>query len=350
MGAARRPGGGGRVPAGGRHVRARRRPARARGRRAPPRRRRPGRAPLERGDVRLRRRAVAPEALPRRLRAARHGDPPAGLLRRAGARRHALPGRTRCRAGRTTPAAATASRPPTTAASRSGSTGSDPRFDPTAGERLPDADDLRLARAFLARRFPDLAAAPAPRERASASTRSTTGQPLRRRPAPGLGERLDRGRRVRPRLQARAADRRARGRPARRPRRGRRGRPAATAASGSGRAGRGVAPTSRRTRWRRPGRCSERVRAEPRPGRARGLGQGGALPSGATGRRRAPALAAIRRGCGRRTRLTRSCPDPRGHLELGDDPGRGGHAPDRDPEPALGVDRRRARRSAARRA
>lgn len=35
-----------------------------------------------------------------------------------------------------------------------------PRFDPTAGERIPDADDLRLARAFLARRFPDLAAAP----------------------------------------------------------------------------------------------------------------------------------------------------------------------------------------------
>lgn len=35
-----------------------------------------------------------------------------------------------------------------------------PRFDPTAGERIPDADDVRLARAFLARRFPDLAAAP----------------------------------------------------------------------------------------------------------------------------------------------------------------------------------------------
>lgn len=35
-----------------------------------------------------------------------------------------------------------------------------PRFDPTAGERIPDPDDLRLARAFLARRFPDLAAAP----------------------------------------------------------------------------------------------------------------------------------------------------------------------------------------------
>jgi sarcosine oxidase len=35
-----------------------------------------------------------------------------------------------------------------------------PRFDPTAGERIPDPDDLRLARAFLARRFPDLATAP----------------------------------------------------------------------------------------------------------------------------------------------------------------------------------------------
>lgn len=35
-----------------------------------------------------------------------------------------------------------------------------PRFDPTAGERIPDPDDLRLARVFLARRFPDLATAP----------------------------------------------------------------------------------------------------------------------------------------------------------------------------------------------
>ena len=35
-----------------------------------------------------------------------------------------------------------------------------PRFDPSNGERLPDADDLRMARAFLARRFPDLAARP----------------------------------------------------------------------------------------------------------------------------------------------------------------------------------------------
>jgi glycine/D-amino acid oxidase-like deaminating enzyme len=35
-----------------------------------------------------------------------------------------------------------------------------PRFDPSRGERLADADDLRLARAFLARRFPDLAARP----------------------------------------------------------------------------------------------------------------------------------------------------------------------------------------------
>jgi glycine/D-amino acid oxidase-like deaminating enzyme len=35
-----------------------------------------------------------------------------------------------------------------------------PRFDPSRGERLPDPDDLRLARAFLARRFPDLAARP----------------------------------------------------------------------------------------------------------------------------------------------------------------------------------------------
>jgi glycine/D-amino acid oxidase-like deaminating enzyme len=35
-----------------------------------------------------------------------------------------------------------------------------PRFDPSSGERLPDPDDLRLARAFLARRFPDLAARP----------------------------------------------------------------------------------------------------------------------------------------------------------------------------------------------
>lgn len=35
-----------------------------------------------------------------------------------------------------------------------------PRFDPTNGERLPDPDDLRLARAFLAQRFPDLAARP----------------------------------------------------------------------------------------------------------------------------------------------------------------------------------------------
>ena len=35
-----------------------------------------------------------------------------------------------------------------------------PRFDPSNGERLPDPDDLRLARAFLARRFPDLASRP----------------------------------------------------------------------------------------------------------------------------------------------------------------------------------------------
>ncbi len=35
-----------------------------------------------------------------------------------------------------------------------------PRFDPSNGERLPDPDDLRLARAFLARRFPDLATRP----------------------------------------------------------------------------------------------------------------------------------------------------------------------------------------------
>jgi len=35
-----------------------------------------------------------------------------------------------------------------------------PRFDPTNGERLPDPDDLRLARSFLARRFPDLAGRP----------------------------------------------------------------------------------------------------------------------------------------------------------------------------------------------
>jgi len=35
-----------------------------------------------------------------------------------------------------------------------------PRFDPSNGERLPDPDDLRLARAFLARRFPGLAGRP----------------------------------------------------------------------------------------------------------------------------------------------------------------------------------------------
>jgi sarcosine oxidase len=35
-----------------------------------------------------------------------------------------------------------------------------PRFDPSNGERLADPDDLRLARVFLARRFPDLATRP----------------------------------------------------------------------------------------------------------------------------------------------------------------------------------------------
>lgn len=35
-----------------------------------------------------------------------------------------------------------------------------PRFDPSRGERLADPDELRLARTFLERRFPDLAAAP----------------------------------------------------------------------------------------------------------------------------------------------------------------------------------------------
>ncbi len=35
-----------------------------------------------------------------------------------------------------------------------------PRFDPSNGERLPDPDDVRLARTYLARQFPDLAASP----------------------------------------------------------------------------------------------------------------------------------------------------------------------------------------------
>ena len=35
-----------------------------------------------------------------------------------------------------------------------------PRFDPSNGERITDPDDLRLARAFLRRRFPELAQRP----------------------------------------------------------------------------------------------------------------------------------------------------------------------------------------------
>ena len=75
------------------------------------------------------------------------------------------------------------------------------RFDPSSGERIVSPEGVAKARAFLSRRFPGLADAPLDRRRKCVSTRT--------RPTPicvvdrhprGV-ERLDRGRRLRPRLQ-----------------------------------------------------------------------------------------------------------------------------------------------------
>ena len=85
---------------------------------------------------------------------------------------------------------------------------SGPRFDPTSGERTVLPDGLRRARAFLKRRFPELARAPLTgTEVCQYEATPDSDYILDRHPA--RRQRLDRRRRLRPRLQDGAGDRRS---------------------------------------------------------------------------------------------------------------------------------------------
>ncbi len=278
VGAARCPGHRRCLSARGRHVCPRRDPAGSQRRRAAPRRRGPGQPTLERGSVRVRGGPVAPQALPGCLRGAHQRDSPARLLPRSGARRSTL--RRGCDArlvrrrgrllrdpGRRRPRLQDRHRPrraairPVTGRAPGGCR------RPPAGPRIPGAPVPGPRRAARARepRLP---------------VRIDAGQPLRHRPASRLGERLDRRRRVGPRLQARPEDRRVRSRAARRPRRGRPGRarrgalpdrPAGSPARAAPRlehAWRTAGTSSeRRAGPRRPRACSRSIPADWRPRR-----------------------------------------------------------------------------------
>ena len=114
-------------------------------------------------------------------------------------------------------------------------------FDPSSDDRIVDPDSIRLARSYLARRFPDLADGPILETR-TCQYETTPGHELRHRPSSGVRQRVARRGRIRPRLQARPVDRPLRHPAAGRPRCHRRrasvpDRPAA----GGGRHGRGRA-------------------------------------------------------------------------------------------------------------
>ena len=236
------------VHRGGRPVRARRGPARRRGRRPPRRRRRPATATRFAGDTFVfAGRAVAAAALPR---------PP-------GRAHHASRSRTSCSSAR--PAATAGSRPSgcpagsTTTRAFYGLPAIDgrgckiapdrygPAFDPTDGDRLVDPDIGPPGPPLRSR-----AASPTwPTRRSSRPASAST----RRRPTrefiidrhPELRQRLDRRRRLGPRLQARPGHRQLPG-VAHRGRTGRRRRGALLADRGRASAARtcGRAPTARR--------------------------------------------------------------------------------------------------------
>ena len=77
---------------------------------------------------------------------------------------------------------------------------SGPPIDPTTGSRVPLPAGLRRVRAFLARRFPKLAGAPLLGTEVC-QVQSDRRLPLRHRPASPRTQRLDRRRRIRPRVQ-----------------------------------------------------------------------------------------------------------------------------------------------------
>ena len=118
--------------------------------------------------------------------------------------------RRRCRSGWTSPRRSTACRPRERAASRSRPTGTGRPFDPDSGERRVTAAGVAAAREFVARRFPALRDAPLVASEVCQYENTSNGDFLIDR-HPDRDERLARGRRLGPRLQARTGRRRVRG-------------------------------------------------------------------------------------------------------------------------------------------
>ena len=123
---------------------------------------------------------------------------------------------TTCRAGSTTTPPSTASRRSTAKGIKLAPDRYGPVFDPTHGERIVDPESVRLARRYVARRFPGLADAPVVESRVCQyETTPDTHFVIDRHPD---FDNVLAGRwRLRPWLQARPVDRRARRRAADRP-------------------------------------------------------------------------------------------------------------------------------------
>ena len=131
------------------------------------------------------------------------------LFRHARGRRRGSP-RRRCRRGSISRRASTARPTSTAAASRSASTSTAARSIRTRDDRIADPSSVARARAWLARRVPALAGAPVVETRVCA-VREHRDRRLPDRSPSGARQRLDRRRRIGPRLQARTRRRRAGG-------------------------------------------------------------------------------------------------------------------------------------------
>ena len=141
-----------------------------------------------------------------------------------------------------------------------------PVFDPSTGERLVDPESVRLARRYLARAAPR-AGRRARRRDPRLPVRDDARHAFHHRPPPRLRQRLDRRRRLGPRVQARPGDRPLRHRADRR-----RTRPApkATGSAWTTSASRSRTCAPARTAWSRAGRAGDEPSASPRARSRRG--------------------------------------------------------------------------------
>ena len=147
-----------------------------------------------------------PRLFPELVGDAHPGDEAGRRVHRAGRGDDRLRTRAASHAGSTTTPRSTASRRSTGGASRSRPTRTGRRSTPTTASGSSIRSPSGMARRYLARRIPDLADATDRRD-ARLPVRDHAGHPLRHRPPPRLRQRLARGRRLGPRLQARPGDR-----------------------------------------------------------------------------------------------------------------------------------------------